>query len=320
VQLETDRRESGLEFARKALHLIETTKVFQLFLDQGERGRLVSQALLEAGEQSPFLERVLENLPEEHTRISILDEHTINVECLRTFCVYVGGEEISRERWVSAKARDLLAYFVTFRGERIPVERVFDAIWGEKGSSLTAFHTALSRLRSALRTGDETYRFIFVETGEYWLDASRFHIDINEFEVALAKARSATSTSIATSWYQKAVELYQGEYLQNLYYEWVFPERRRVTQAYLSALHELIAHFAANLDPELALRYFEAAKQIDNLNESLYCHAMKAHSAMGDRVGLGRLFQELKQNLSTELEVKPSLVTTSLYEKLLKNT
>ena len=66
--------------------------------------------------------------------------------------------------------------------------------------------------------------------------------------------------------------------------------------------------------------FTNSALAIDNLNEEMYCHAMKAHSAMGDRVGLGRLFRELKQNLLIELEVKPSPVTISLYEKLLKNT
>jgi len=319
IYLETGRRESGLEFARKALHLIEAAKVFQLFLDQGDRSRVVSQALLEAGEQSPFLERVLENLPEEHARISILDEYTISIECLGTFCVRVGGEEISQERWVSAKARDLLAYFVTFRGERIPVERVFDAIWGEKGSSRTAFHTALSRLRNALRMGDETYRFVLVETGEYWLDASRFRIDIDEFDVAITKARSATNKSIAAEWYQNAVGMYRGDYLQNLYYEWVFPERRRLSQAYFSALKELVSYFASNPDSERAFRYFDTAIQIDNLNEELYCHAMQASAKIGDRTRLIQIFKDLKHNLSTELEIEPSSSTNALYEKLLKN-
>ena len=318
IHLETGRRKSGLIFARKTLHLIEAAKVFQLFLDQGDRSRVVSQALLEAGEQSPFLERVLEYLPEEHARISILGEHTVNVECLGIFCVCVGEKEVSQERWVSAKARDLLAYFVTFRGERIPVERVFDAIWGEKGSSRTAFHTALSRLRNALRTGDETHRFIFVETGEYWLDASRFRIDVDEFDVALAKARAAIDTSNAITWYQNAIEIYKGEYLQNLYFEWVFPERRRVNQAYLGALQELIAHFASGLDPELALQYFEKALAIDNLNEEMYCHAMQAYRAMGDRTGLIRVFQELKQILVNELEIEPSPSTTTVYKNLLE--
>lgn len=320
IHLETDRRESGLEFARKALHLIETAKVFQLFLDQGERGRVVSQALIESGEQSPFLERVLENLPEKSSsvQISIVNEHVINVETLGTFRVFGKGEEILQERWVSAKARDLLAYFVTFRNERIPVERVVDAIWGEKGSSRTAFHTALSRLRNALRIGDEAHRFIFVETGEYWLDASRFRIDIDEFDVAMAKARAATDTSNAMNWYQNAVEAYKGEYMQNLYYEWVFPERRRAAQTYLAALQELIAHFAPGPDPELALQYFEKALLIDNLNEDLCCQAMLAYTALGDRSGLVNLFHQLKETLHQELDSDPLPHTVQLYQECLE--
>ncbi len=319
IHLEIGRRDSGLEFARKALHLIEVAKVFQLFLDQGDRSRVVSQALIDGGEQSPFLERVLENLPAERSaaRVSAVDEHTISVACLGAFHVSVGGNEISQERWVSAKARDLLAYFVTFRGERIPAERVFDAIWGEKGSSRTAFHTALTRLRNALRTGENAHRYIYVETGEYWLDATRFRIDIDEFDAALAKARSATNRATAIHWYQHAVEFYRGEYLQNLYYEWVFPERRRLTQAYLGALQELSAHFASSPDPKPALHYLEKAMQVDNLNEELYRYAMHAYTTMGDRAGLTRVFQELKQVLSTELELEPSPATISLYQSLL---
>jgi len=321
IHLETNRRESGLKFARKTLHLIETAKVFQLFLDQGDRSRVVSQALIEAGEQSPFLERVLENLPEESStvQISIVAEHAVNVETLGSFRVFVKGEEISQERWVSAKARDLLAYFITFRNERIPVERAVDAIWGERGSSRTAFHTALSRLRSALRNGDESHRFIFVETGEYWLDASRFRIDMDEFDVALAKARASTDTSNAVTWYQNAVEVYKGEYLQNLYYEWVFPERRRAVQAYMSALQELITHFASDLDPKLALRYFEKAMQIDNLNESLYCQAMLAYANLGNRRGIVSIFQQLKELLHQELDSEPLARTSQLYQELLEN-
>ncbi len=318
IHLDSNRHESGLEFARKALQLIETTKVFQLFLDQGERGRLVSQVLIEAGEQSPFLERVLENLPEKSAsaQISIRDEHAINVETLGTFRVFVKGKEISQERWVSAKARDLLAYFVTFRNERIPVDRVVDAIWGEKGSSRTAFHTALSRLRNALRTENEKHSFILVETGEYWLDVSRFRTDIDDFEIALAKARAATDSINAMTWYQYAVKTYKGEYMQNLYYEWVFPERRRTSQAYLGALQEMITYFASGPDPDLALQYFEKALLIDNLNEDIYCQAMQALKAKGDKAGLIRVFQELKKALETELEIDPSPSTIRVYKNL----
>ncbi|MGE5376824.1 MAG: tetratricopeptide repeat protein, partial [Bacteroidota bacterium] len=196
IHLETERRESGLEHARKALRLIEASRAFQLFLDQGGRSRVVSEALVGAGENSPFLERVLDHLPEARSPVIAAVDHAIRVQCFGNFRVLVDGQEVSQERWVSAKARDLLAYFVTMRGERIPVDKAFDAIWGDKGtSSRTAFHTALSRLRNALKTRGETPRLILVEVGEYWLDSARFTIDVDEFNSALAQARAGTQTA-----------------------------------------------------------------------------------------------------------------------------
>jgi len=129
IRLVTDRKQSGLAFAHKALEMIEPTQALQLFLDQGERSRVVCQALQEAGEQSSFLQRVIDNLPSTQPAFISLAEKVLVVKCLGTFRVLAGGDEISQERWVSTKARDLLAYFITLRGERIPAERAFDAIW-----------------------------------------------------------------------------------------------------------------------------------------------------------------------------------------------
>ncbi|MCL4531031.1 MAG: hypothetical protein M1282_16695, partial [Chloroflexi bacterium] len=177
VHLVTDRKETGVDHACAALELLEPTRAFQLFIDQGERSRVVCNTLIKAGHTSLFVERVLENLPEKNRRRSIViaDRSAITIQSLGPFRVFIGDEEIAQERWVSTKARDLLAYFLTFRGEHIPADRAFDAIWSEKGGrGLTAFHTALSRLRNALKTGENPPRLILVETGEYRLDAARF--------------------------------------------------------------------------------------------------------------------------------------------------
>jgi LuxR family maltose regulon positive regulatory protein len=319
ICLEAQHTKSGLEYARKALHLIETSRAFQLFLDQGNRSRIVSEALVKAGEKSPFLDKVLENLPEKKgAQIPISSSHSIEVQTLGVFRVLVDGEDVSQERWVSAKARDLLAYFITQRAGRVPAERAFDAIWGEKGgTSRTAFHTALSRLRSALRIGKEGPRLILVEVGEYWLDSARFKIDVDEFDAALAKARASTSAMNAAEWYERAASLVQGEYLQNMYYEWVFPERRRLAQAHLGALQELAAYHLSAQSPKEALKYIEKAILLDPLNEDLYVLSMRACSALGDRAGIKRIYADLQSLLRAELDTDPMPETDRLYHKLL---
>jgi two-component SAPR family response regulator len=317
IHLETKRAASGIESARKALRLIEASRTFQLFLDQGVRSQIVSEALIRAGEKSPFLERVLENLPEKPTQVAVQDRHSIRVQCFGNFRVWLNGEEVSQERWVSAKARDLLAYFVTMRGEKSPADKVFDAIWGEKErTSRTAFHTALSRLRNALKAGDDSPRLILVEVGEYWLDSARFSIDVDEFNLSIAKARSATTSESAAEWYERAVDLYQGEYLQNLYYEWVFPERRRLAQAYLNALQELTTYYLSTHAPKQAIACAEKAIALDPLNEDLYCLSMRAYAELNDRASLARVYAELQSRLKTELHAKPMPETVRLYDEL----
>jgi LuxR family transcriptional regulator, maltose regulon positive regulatory protein len=317
IHLATQRVESGLEYARKALRLIETSRAFQLFLDQGHRSRVVSEALVQGGEKSSFLERVLENLPENRLPAVVVPDHAIRVQCFGNFRVLVDGQDVSQERWVSAKARDLLAYFVTMRGERMPVDKAFDAIWGEKeGISRTAFHTALSRLRNALKSGKETPRLILVEVGEYWLDSARFTIDVDEFNSALAQARAGTQPGSRAVWYQRVISLYQGEYLQNLYYDWIFPERRRLTQAYLTALRELASFHLANRSAHDAQDCLERAILLDPLDEELYCQAMRACSLLNDRAGVAQKYQQLKEILASELDVKPLPSTSALYQSL----
>jgi LuxR family maltose regulon positive regulatory protein len=320
IHLMTDRHETGLDNAREALRLISPTRAVQLFIDQGDKTRVVCDALIQSGEVNPFIERVLEQMPgkKKAFKINLVDESAAVVQCLGDFKVVVGGKEISQERWVSTKARDLLAYFLTFRRERIPADRAFEAIWSDKGGrGLTAFHTALSRLRSALRMGESSPRLILVESGDYRLDVARFRIDVDEFDTALAKARAASSPESA-EWYEQAINLYRGEYLQNLYYDWLMPERRRLGQAYLESLRTLAEHHYTHSRYTRALELLQRALRVDNLLEDLYCQAMRVYAALGDRAGLVRQYQELKDVLWDKLEMEPLDTTKQLYDRLVK--
>jgi LuxR family maltose regulon positive regulatory protein len=320
IHLVSDRRESGLSYARKSLELIEPTQAVQLFIDQGERSRVVCRALQESGEISSFLERVLDNLPVTQTSAIPVTGKVVNVKCLGTLRVLAGGDEVSQERWVSTKARDLLAYFITFRGEHIPAERAFEAIWADKpGRGMTAFHTALSRLRNALRVGESAPRFILVEAGEYWLDKAAFSTDVDEFDATLAKARAAPNEEAASRWYEQAIALYQGEYLDNLYYDWLLPERRRLTKAHIASLRALADIHFSHERYTRALELLQRALRVDDLLEELHCQAMRVYTALGDRAGLARQYQDLKEVLKSEMGMEPLATTTKLYQRLIEN-
>ena len=66
-----------------------------------------------------------------------------------------------------------------------------------------------------------------------WNDAAGAFVDVFEFE-RLADARDTQ---------EKAVELYGGDLLENVYDDWVLAERERLRARYFSLLDELIARF-----------------------------------------------------------------------------
>ena len=320
IALRQNRLEEGLAHARKSLELIEQTQMVQLYLDQGKRGQVVCRALAENGYDSPFVQRVLTNLQHpEHTVQVSLKHQGVAVQTLGAFRVMVNGEEITKERWVSTKARDLLAYFITFRGERIPAERAFDALWQDRaGRQKTAFHTALSRLRKALRGQESTVRYILLENGEYWLDTARFVLDVDEFEASLKRAKESLAPQDALPWYRKAVSVYKGEYLPSLYYEWVFPEQRRLQQEHTNALLTLGKLLLTQNEPEEAIAYLQMAVDAEPLNEDGYGLLMEAYGAMGHRGKVQQIYQQLRQRLQEELGVAPLPATQQIYQRLMK--
>jgi LuxR family maltose regulon positive regulatory protein len=316
IHLETNRHETGIEFAQKALQLIEPTQAFQLFLDQGERCRIVCKSLQENGVNCHFIQHVMDNLPETPT-VKSGERTKIYVQTLGTFRVFIDDKEIFQDRWISAKARDLLAYFITTRGNRIPSEQIFNAIWVDKpGRGMTAFHTALSRLRNALRQGNESSRIIFVESGEYWLDLSDFSIDLFEYENRLSNAQAAASEDLKAQFYEQAIQLYHGDYLNNLYYDWLFTERQRLTQAHISALFSLANYHFAHNRYTISLELLNRILRMDNLNEEVYCQAMRNYAALGNQAGLLNQYQEMVKTLSEELGLEPLGSTIKLFQKL----
>ena len=318
IYLVTGRRQKALEFGKESLHLIESSSTYQLYLDQGRRAKIVAEVLAQSGEFSPFLTRVQAELssPEADAAHSAQVSSWISVHCLGNFRVLAGDQEISPERWVSTRARDLLAYFVTFRQESVPIERVINALWPEKESgSKTAFHTALYRMRQALQPTGQNARFILVEAGECRLDTARFSVDIDEFNTLISRARHSPEDEAILN-YQRAVRLYQGEYLNNLYYDWLMPERQHLQGAFFHALNNLANLLAARGDYEQALDLTQRILQCDPLQEEIHCNAMRFMAAQGDRSGMVRQYQLLQQTLRDELGIEPMPATRRFYEDL----
>jgi LuxR family maltose regulon positive regulatory protein len=317
INLQHGNRKDAVRYGRQSVSILEPLGTWQLFLDQGERARLVCQALQETGQATPFTNEVLRRLPGQSEIVVKETEPIVHVRCFGRFRVFVDGDEVTQAQWVSAKARDMLAYFVNFRDKRIPMERAADAVWPDSDGHGRAFHSALYRLRQALRQGGEKTKFIQVRGGEYFLDRSYFKIDVDSFDSSLVNAHTTHGIE-SIRWYEHALAIVEGEYLNNLlYYDWVIPERRRLQAAYLDALSKLAGCYASQGQFDHAILLLDKSIQMDTLNEDSYCDAMRYHAEQGDVAALVQQYQRLEDVLRNELNVQPSTTSQQLYKHLL---
>ena len=317
IHQQNGRSDSAIHYAKQSVAILDPLDLWQLFLDQGERARVVCQVLIEAGEATPFVDEVMHRLPGSVALDEARAETAVSIQCLGEFRVFIGGEEVTQEQWVSTKARDMLAYFVTHRQKHIPLEKAAADIWPDQDQPGRAFHSALYRLRHALRRGDEKTKFINVKSGEYWLDSSQFKIDVDEFETAVAAASRSTKSEAAIL-RDKAITLYGGDYMQNLlYYDWANIERRRLEEKFLQLLVETAEDQAQSQNYLAAIDLINQAIERDVLRENLYCRAMDYYVAMGNRSDLIRCYQTLTEELITTLSLPPSPHTQQYYQQLL---
>jgi tetratricopeptide (TPR) repeat protein len=108
ICLQTGRRAAGVEMERKSLDLIAPTNTCQLYLDQGQRALIVCRAAQTARLCPEFVGRVLAAFG---PHAAPVPRPVIEVRCLGPLRVFQNGAEVTQEQWVSAKARELLAYF-----------------------------------------------------------------------------------------------------------------------------------------------------------------------------------------------------------------
>jgi two-component SAPR family response regulator len=246
------------------------------------------------------------------------------VTCLGDFQVTCGGRQVGEPGWLATKAGDLFAYFVTFRDSNVARDRVLEALWPEVAPerSSGAFHTALYKMRQMLRMGGCPGKFVRVRSGEYCLEKDIFWIDVQEFrqlndQCSRHSHEAMDRCELCIERLQRAVDLYRGDYLGNLYYDWVLDEQRDLRRMYLKALRVLADHYAGQGDCDTATVYGRQILSQDPLLEDVHRQMMCYHSQLGDRNKVMRQYRWLGKVLADELGAEPMPETQELYRSLM---
>lgn len=222
---------------------------------------------------------------------------------------------IPSSAWQAAMAKELFFYILLHE----PVERdvVGAVFWpelpGEKMSN--NFHSTLYRVRKAL--GSDA---VVVTGGRYAVGVD-YWFDVQEFETLIERARLLPPRDWqAQDLWERAVELYQGDFLPEVDRAWCVPKREEIRGAYVEALVELGRCCEAGDRFEAAVAWYRRALGEDELREDVHRRIMRAYVELGRRSDALVQYRECQEVLRRDLGVAPSPKTRKLYEEITGGT
>lgn len=183
-------------------------------------------------------------------------EKGISVSALGTFKFQYGNEVVPEKTWRNPKVKHLFFFLLTYRYKKIDREVLLETFWPEKAPDVAAnnFSSLLYYLRKVVGHGTICY-----EKGLCWLNTEGIWCDAVAFEDRIGAGNKyliAGDDRKATEFFQEAIALYRGDFLNEyLYNDWLERERQRLKFLYIETLINLAKLWAktGRLDESILL-------------------------------------------------------------------
>lgn len=248
-------------------------------------------------------------------------ENEISVKMLGEFMIEYKGKCLTETEIRSNQIIKLLAFLLLNREKMLPLQDIFNAMWGEEeiDNPVGALKNLVYRLRNVLKKlGDQKY--ILNIKGTYcWNPEIEVNLDCEAFERKCDKARyEAGSRDVQILTYEEAMDLYQGVLLPKFDVEfWVVPLATYYYSHYLTASKELAALYYDNGQyPEMEA-LMKKTLQYDNMDEELHYWMIKSFLGQ-NKVNLAlSYYRDAKKLLYKGLGIRNSEKLEEVYEEII---
>lgn len=253
----------------------------------------------------------------------------LSISSLGPFRATLDGEPITS--FESNKVRALLVYLAVESDYVHSRETLAGFFWPEQSES-NARHNlrqALFNLRQVIRDRDADVPFLYVTRrtvqfapdSDYWLDVAAFSDYIGASEGHAHYRLEACESCGARL--EKAVELYRGSFLEDLFVEesipfedWALLLRERFHRLVIDALYHLTRYYERRRMYDRARRYARRQVELEPWREEAHQQLMRLLAHSGQRSAALAQYDLCRRILAEELNVDPHPETTALYERI----
>ncbi|MEN6485945.1 MAG: BTAD domain-containing putative transcriptional regulator [Syntrophobacteraceae bacterium] len=320
--------------------MIETLSEFQAsllpFLDPAK----IHKATAEPGEPIPVVARFRKILQEQNQSTAAGRERKgvdsaagrsarprLHIKAFGRFEVFRGATAIDVAEWGGKQPQLLLKALISREGRSVPKDVLIEDLWPEvdTASGDRNFKVTLHRLRKALEpAADRTEGSSYVHLRNHMvsLDGSLCHVDVDEFVSWCRNGRRSEEgrkAKEALSAYEKAVSVYEGDYLaEDLYAPWAAGRRERLRSEFLEVLYRMGALYEMAGSHKTAAECYARLLRIDPASEQACQRLMIVYSNRGMRSAALKVYEDCKKALRDEIGVVPDTLTDSIYRKILE--
>ncbi len=252
-------------------------------------------------------------------------ERTIRIHTFGKFYIKYGDDVISQASSRSKKMWELFKFLLSHRSKAFFPEVILAKLWPETQYSdpNLVMRAQLFRLRQALnaKPGKPSLssNLVFSQGCYSWENKINYWFDVDEFEHLVNEAEAMPDHNIdqAISYYQRAIALYNGEYLPELSYsEWLEPLRSYYHEVFLSAVLKLIDLLKSKQDYARIIKVCDKAISIDYFEEILHVKLIETLLAEEQITRARAHYNEVTSAFYREMGIKPSEQMKSIYRLL----
>ncbi|MEU3406508.1 BTAD domain-containing putative transcriptional regulator [Streptomyces sp. NPDC006670] len=221
-----------------------------------------------------------------------------------------------------AKVRTLLAALLVHRRRPVAVDRLVDALWGDRppGDPLNSLQTKVSQLRRALAEGEEGGRALVVHgPAGYTLRAPGSAVDADRFATLLARARAERSPAGRAELLTRALGLWRGDaYADVGDAGFVHAEAAGLEEQRITAHEELAEARLAGGEHARAADELAPLAQRHPLRQRLRAAQMRALYGAGRQGEALAVHAEVRERFAEELGIDPGPELAALHEAILR--
>ena len=176
----------------------------------------------------------------------------------------------------------------------------------------SSFHAAKYRARRALGT-----EFVVYDHDRYGVDpAIPIWYDVAEFKRLVKAGRHMRADAERIETLRKAVALYSGDYLSDVYADWAASTRDQLHLRFFEALNMLVEALLRQRQFDEALELARRGLEIDYFREDLHRTVILCLATTGRMTEALTHYEAAARRLMKELHAAPAPETTALAERI----